>query len=111
MFGIDWTDPALYAIVLNTARIPVGDCVEYLVRVAQSPAFAETERSKMELMNRLISARVCSALERHFGSEAGGLIKSEVHAGHVVLAGPMVDAQYITEAVRLVRAVEECTRR
>jgi cytidylate kinase len=34
MFGIDWTDPALYAIVLNTARIPVEDCVEYLIRVA-----------------------------------------------------------------------------
>ncbi len=109
MFGIDWTDPSLYAIVLNTARIPVEDCVEYLIRVVQSPAFAETERSRTELMNPLISARVRSALERHFGSDAGALIKAEVAAGHVVLTGPMVDAQYITEAVRLVRAVEGVT--
>jgi osmotically-inducible protein OsmY len=57
-------------------------------------------------MNQLISARVRSALERHFGSDAGALIKAEVAAGHVVLTGPMVDAQYITEAARLVRAVE-----
>ncbi len=61
MFGIEWTDPALYAIVLNTARIPVEDCVGYLVRVAQSPAFAETEQSRMALMNRLISTRVSLA--------------------------------------------------
>ena len=53
MFGIDWTDPALYAIVLNTARIPVKDCVEYLVRLVQSPAFAKTERSRINLMNQM----------------------------------------------------------
>ena len=53
MFGIDWTDPALHAIVLNTSRIPVEDCVEYLVRVVRSPAFAETERSRIKLTNQM----------------------------------------------------------
>jgi cytidylate kinase len=109
MFGIDWTDPAHYTIVLNTARIPVRDCVDCIVRLAQSPAFAETEESKAELMNQLISARVRSAIERHFGSDAGALIKSEVKAGQVMLTGPMVDARYIEEAVRLVRSVEGVT--
>jgi cytidylate kinase len=109
MFGIDWIDPSLYAIVLNTARIPVEDCVEYLVRAVQSPAFAETERSRRELMNRLIATRVRCAIEGRFGSHAGELIKAEVEAGQVVLTGPMVDAQYIAEAVRLVRAVEGVT--
>jgi len=36
-------------------------------------------------------------------------IKAEVAAGQVVLTGPTVDARYITEAVRLVRAVEGVT--
>ncbi len=90
MFGIDWTDPALYAIVLNTARIPVEDWVDYLVRAVQSPAFAETEHSRMALMNRLISARIRSALDRHFGSDASALVKAEVEeTDHVVLTGPM----------------------
>ena len=60
-------------------------------------------------MNQLISARARSALERHFGSDAGALIKTEVNAGQVVLTGPMVDAHYIAEAVRLVRSVEGVT--
>jgi cytidylate kinase len=109
MFGIDWTDPAHYTIVLNTARIPVQECVDCIVRLVQSPAFAETEDSKAELMNRLISARVRSALERHFGSDAAALVKTEVKAGQVMLTGQMVDANYIAEAVRLVRSVEGVT--
>ena len=109
MFGIDWTDPAHYTIVLNTARVPVQECVDCIVRLVQSPAFAETEESKAELMNQLISARVRSALERHFGSDAGALIKTEVKAGQVMLTGQMVDAHYIAEAVRLVRSVEGVT--
>ena len=109
MFGIDWTDPAHYTIVLNTARVPVQECVDCIVRLVQSSAFAETEESKAELMNQLISARVRSALERHFGSDAGALIKTEVKAGQVMLTGQMVDAHYIAEAVRLVRAVEGVT--
>ena len=28
MFGIDWTDPAHYTMVLNTARVPVQECVD-----------------------------------------------------------------------------------
>ena len=109
MFGIDWTDPAHYTIVLNTARIPVQECVDCIVRLVQSPAFAETEESKAELMNQLISARVRSALERHFGSDAGALVKTEVKAGQVILTGQMVDANYIAEAVRLVRSVKGVT--
>ena len=109
MFGIDWTDPAHYTIVLNTARVPVQECVDWIVRLVQSPAFAETEESKAELMNQLISARVRSAFERHFGSDAGALVKTEVKAGQVILTGQMVDAHYIAEAVRLVRSVEGVT--
>ena len=109
MFGIDWTDPAHYTIVLNTARVPIQECVDCIVRLVQSPAFAETEESKAELMNQLISARVRSALERHFGSDAAALVKTEVKAGQVMLTGQMVDAHYIAEAVRLVRSVEGVT--
>jgi cytidylate kinase len=72
IFGIDWTDPAHYTIVLNMARIPVQECVDWIVRLVQSPAFAETEESKAELMSQLISARVHSALQKHFGSDQFG---------------------------------------
>ena len=109
MFGIDWTDPPHYTIVLNTARVPVQECVDCIFRLVQSPAFAETEESKAELMNRLIFARIRAALERRIGSDARALIKTEVKAGRVLLTGLMVDAHYIGEAVRLVRSVEGVT--
>jgi cytidylate kinase len=109
MFGIDWTDPALYAIVLNTARIPVTDCVDYLIRVLQSPAYRETEQSRMMLMDELILRRVNSALEQQFGGDQEPVIQAEVTAGNVVLTGAASDGRVITEAVRLVRAVEGVT--
>jgi hypothetical protein len=49
LFGIDWTDPALYALVLNTARIRVADCVEHIAAVAGSAAFQETTEPRMAL--------------------------------------------------------------
>jgi cytidylate kinase len=109
MFGIDWTDPALYAIVLNTARIPVPDCVDYLIRVLQSPAYRETAQSQMVLMDELILRRVNSALEQRFGDDADPVIQAEVTAGKVVLTGATSDERLITEAVRLVRVVEGVT--
>ena len=109
MFGIDWTDPAHYSIVLNTARVPVQECVDCIARMVQSPAFAATEQSKAALMDQLISARIRSAFDRHFGGDAGALVNVEVKSCHVVLTGPMADANYIVEALRLVRAVEGVT--
>lgn len=44
--GIDWMDASLYAIVLNTARVPVHDCVEHIVRLAARPDFQETVNHK-----------------------------------------------------------------
>jgi cytidylate kinase len=29
LFGIDRTDPSLYTVVLNTARVPLKECVEH----------------------------------------------------------------------------------
>jgi cytidylate kinase len=47
LFGIDWTDPALYALVLNTARIPVADCIEHIAKVVESAPFRVTAESRM----------------------------------------------------------------
>lgn len=73
--------------MLNTARIPVPDCVEYLVRMLQSPAFRETWQSQMMLMDELVLRRVRSALEQRFGGGAD-LIKAQVTAGRLFLPVP-----------------------
>lgn len=106
LFGIDWTDPALYALVLNTARIPVADCVEHIVRVVESGPFRETEESRQRLADQLILSKVHSALDRRFGSSTAALgIDAEVTAGRVVLKGALSDQRMIAEAVRLMHGI------
>lgn len=107
LFGIDWTDPSLYAIVLNTARIPVSDCVDHIVRLTKSAAFAETEQSRGALMDELILARVRLAMDRRFGSKSLQYgFDAHVFGGKVILTGATIDDRLIVEAVRLLQKVE-----
>jgi cytidylate kinase len=106
LFGIDWTDPALYALVLNTARTQVADCVEHIVKVVESTTFRETAESRMALSDQLILSKVHSALDRRFGSSTTALgIDAEVAAGKVVLKGALSDQRMIAETVRLMHAI------
>lgn len=111
LFGIDWTDPALYALVLNTARIPVADCVEHIVRLAQSQPFQETPASRQALSDQLILSKVHTALDKRFGSSSSALgIDAEVTEGKVTLKGALSDQKMIAEAVRLMHGVPGVTR-
>ena len=108
LFGIDWTDPWLYAIVLNTACVPVPDCVEHIVRMAESPSFQETPQSRTALVDALILSRVRATLEQRFGSTIAGVgsIDAKVAAGKVTLTGASSDERMIAEIVRLMHSVE-----
>lgn len=107
LFGINWEDPSLYALVLNTARIPVADCVDQIVHLTRSAAFQETAQSHGALMDKLISARVRFALDRRFGhSSLHGGIEAQVSDGRVLLTGATTDEHLIVDAVRLLSSVE-----
>ena len=104
MFGIDWTDPSLYSIVLNTARVPVKDCVEHIVRLAESSAFQETPESRARLVDDLILSRVRAAIEPRFAG-----IDAQVRSGKVTLTGGCSDERMIVELIRLVHTIESVT--
>jgi osmotically-inducible protein OsmY len=107
MFGIDWMDASLYAIVLNTARVPVEDCIEQVARLAQSPAFQETAQSRSTLMDELILSRVRFALDQGLRSRATlGNIAATVSGGKVALTGATSEKRLMGEAVRLAEGVE-----
>lgn len=105
LFGINWVEPTLYAIVLNTARVPVEDCVEHIVGLTESAAFRDTPQSQRALTDQLIETRVRAALDPRFGSS----IDVTVSAGTVVLSGITNDAASRAEAERLVQAVQGVT--
>ena len=63
-FGVEWTAPEHYDLVLNTERVSVGECVEQVLALLRSPAFAETDQARRQLENLALAARVRAALLR-----------------------------------------------
>ncbi len=110
LFGIDREDPSPYAIVLNTARVPVEDCVEHIVRLAESSTFQETARSRNVLMDQVILFRARAAMDRRFGAKSiQNCFDVHVISGKVLLTGATTDEQMIVDAVRLLQGVEGVT--
>ena len=105
LFGIDWREPILYTMTLNTGRLAVAECVETIARLAESPAFKETPQSQRALADRLCELRVRSALDkrRHAIAESGFDVL--VNEGRVVLTGATSDSTLVVDAVRLVQTV------
>jgi cytidylate kinase len=104
LFGIDWTDPSLYTVVLNTARVPVKECVEHIAALAESPTFQETAESRNALLDELILSRLRAALDQRFAG-----IEAKVSSGKVTLTGGCSDERMIVEAVRFVHTIEGVT--
>ena len=63
-FGVQWTEPEHYDVVLNTKRVSVDGCVSEVLTLARSPQFEETERSRARLADLALAARVRAALRR-----------------------------------------------
>lgn len=63
-FSVDFGDAEQYDLVLNTQRMSVAECVEQVLRVARSPAFAETPASRQQLEDLALAWQVRAAL-RH----------------------------------------------
>jgi len=63
-YGLQWTDPEHYDLVLNTERVSVEECVDEVLSIVRSPKFAETAASRAKLQDLALSAHVWAALRR-----------------------------------------------
>ncbi len=107
MFGIDWSDPTLYSLVLNTSRVPVSACVDQIARMTELPIFQETEHSRTALMDRTILARAQQAMTQRFGSRSlQNGFEISVFSGKVLLTGGSTDEHMIVEAIRLLQDID-----
>lgn len=61
-FDVDWGDPSLYDLTLNTERVPISTCVDMVVALVRSAEFAETPESRQHLLDLALAARVRAAL-------------------------------------------------
>jgi hypothetical protein len=104
-FDSDWRDPVNYDVVLNTAHMSPGECADLLCAVAASPAFAETDESRRVLEDRLLEARIATALQADQALGARGRhIRIGVQDLDVRLYGVVTDGLSRQRAEAVVKA-------
>jgi cytidylate kinase len=64
-FGVDYTDPALYHMVLDTSQYTVNECIERIAAASLHPDRAETEVSRLRLASLMTEAHVKALLKLH----------------------------------------------
>jgi hypothetical protein len=63
-FSVNYTDPELYDLVLNTQRISGPECIDQVLRLVRSAQFAETEAARERLKDLALHWQVRAALRR-----------------------------------------------
>jgi cytidylate kinase len=86
IFDVDWTDPLLYDLVINTETVSVSSAVRQVVDLVGAAEFQPTAESRQRLADRALAARVRATLRATPGT---GLLEVDVQAagGRVSLAG------------------------
>lgn len=69
-FGVQWGDPTLYDVTLNTERLPTSTCVDIVVGLVKSAPFQETAASRQHLVDLALRAHARAALRSNPASAA-----------------------------------------
>jgi cytidylate kinase len=110
-FGVQWGDPVLFDMVLNTERLSVDTCVEQIKNLLKRPEFAESSESNLMLKGLALSAHVRAALSTHKETHAID-ISIDSAEGRVTLRGIVADEAErsatlrVTEGVSGVKSIE-----
>lgn len=103
-FGVQWNEPVLFDMVLNTERLSVDTCVEQIRNLLQRPEFAETDASRSLLQGLALSAHVRAALRAHDDTHAVD-VTIESQDGGVTLRGIVADDAEKNATARVASAV------
>jgi cytidylate kinase len=107
-FGVDWGDPVLFDLVLNTERLSVETCVQQIKALLVRPEFAETESSRALLRNMALRSHVRAAL---LADEATHNVDVTIDStdGQVALRGIVLNAEERAAAERVTKGVTGVT--
>ena len=65
LYDVDWGDPALYDLVINTEKLTPEAAVEMIVGLVRRPELASTDASRQAVRDRGLASRVRAALAAH----------------------------------------------
>jgi cytidylate kinase len=86
LFDVDWRDPTLYDLILNTEHMSLDAAADVVVSLVQKPDFQPTAESKQALDDLAVASRVKAALAIH-PSTGDVLLDVQANAGVVHLSG------------------------
>jgi cytidylate kinase len=86
MFAVDWTDPLLYDLVINTGAVSVATAVAQVLALTGAAEFQPTDASRQLVADRALAARV-RAILKATPSSAHAELDVQASASHVRLAG------------------------
>jgi cytidylate kinase len=85
-FNVDWGDPTLYDLTINTERVSIPTAIDQVIALVRAKEFAETPASRQMLEDMALQARARAALRAD--ERASGIdITLDVQAGAVTLRG------------------------
>lgn len=104
LFDVDWTDPLLYDLVINTEAVTLESGVRQVLALAAAPEFQPTEESRADLRNQALAARVRATLK---ATAATAAVDVDVRAGdgRVLLDGVVGSDEEREGAERVARGV------
>jgi cytidylate kinase len=102
-FGVNWENPQLYHVVLNTGCVSVDTCVRIVRLLTDDPAFQESETSRAALEDTLIETRTRNILDT---LRVANGIEISVARGEVKLSGVLSEDSDISSAIDKVRQIE-----
>jgi cytidylate kinase len=65
LYDVDWSDPALYDVVLNTEKIAHEAGVDLVMGLLRRPELVATEVSRQKVRDRALASRIRTALAAH----------------------------------------------
>jgi hypothetical protein len=64
-FGVDYRDPSLYDLVLDTSELPATECAQCVIDFTRDKRFIETRTSRLRLVSLTTAAHVRALLKLH----------------------------------------------
>jgi len=104
-FNVEQEDAGLYHIVLNAERLSVDACVNAICKLAEGTRFRDTFKSRSALANKLLEAKISSALVEHISVAMAPLgLSVSVADGKVTLAGTTCSGSLRARAEKIAHA-------
>ena len=89
LFNVNWMDPQLYDLAINTAKMSVNDAVDFLAEAVARPDFAPSQTGSQRLQNLALASKVEATLINNAGIWIHGL-RATAERGEVTITGEVI---------------------